>query len=482
LKDGAWVERPQIVTGAMVKRVSGYFVAVLMVAVVTWPLWQFGAALTWANISLIYVLVILTLAIWLGTGPSLLAAVVSFFASEFFLLRPLYSFAVSDPREFLDLWVYLVVAMLAGQLGAYARRQANVARRRADEQRLLFNLSSAFNRVADREGVFDTLQKVVAEQLGARDISILPDTIEMVGPDNAPRAISCVLLAVEDSVYGTVRVAFDATPSTEQSRLLTACAQQAAMALQRIELAEQAQRSLGFEEADRLKTALLHAVSHDLRTPITIIKTSASSLHALHHRLSEEERMEMIETIESETDHLNRMVGNLLDLSRLQAGVLAINKDWNALSDIAGDVAARTWERYRAERIRIVFPADLPLVRFDYGLMLQALGNIVENALRYEPDSSLIEIRGDSLPAEVRLLVVNHGPTIPPAERERIMEPFCHEENGHVGLGLAISKGIVEAHHGRIWVEDTPGGGATFVLALPREKLEEMPDEDTGGR
>jgi two-component system sensor histidine kinase KdpD len=129
-----------------------------------------------------------------------------------------------------------------------------------------------------------------------------------------------------------------------------------------------------------------------------------------------------------------------------------------------------------------VFPADLPLVRFDYGLMLQALGNVVENALRYEPDSSQIEIRGDPLPAEVRLVVVNHGPSIPPAERERIMEPFYHQENGHVGLGLAISKGIVEAHHGRIWVEDTPGGGATFVIALPRDRLEEVPRADTGGR
>ncbi len=474
--------RSQIVARVTVRRVAAYFGAVLTVAVVTCPLWLLRTSLTWANISLIYVLVILGLAIWLGTGPSLLAAVISFFASEFFLLKPLYSLAVSDPREFLDLWVYLVVAMLAGQLGAYARRQAAVVRRRADEQRLLFGLSSAFNRVADRKGVFDTLQKVLAEQLGAREISILPGSSEVVAPGKGPQTISCVLLAVEDSVYGTLKVAFDSPPSAEQSRLLAACSTQAAMALQRIELTEQARRSIGFEEADRLKTALLHAVSHDLRTPITIIKTSASNLHTLRHRLSEEERLEMIETIESEADELNRMVGNLLDLSRLQAGVLVINRDWNALSDIAGDVAARAWERYRAERIRLVFPADLPLVRFDYGLMLQALGNVVENALRYEPDSSQIEIRGDPLPSEVRLLVVNHGPTIPPAERERIMEPFYHEENGHVGLGLAISKGIVEAHRGRIWVEGTPGGGATFVLALPRETLEEMQCEDTGGR
>lgn len=463
------------------RRVSRYLGAILIVIVVTLPLWSLRTSFTWANISLIYVLVILCLAIWLGTGPSFLAAIVSFFASEFFLLKPLYSFSVSDPREFLDLCAYLVVAVLAGQLGASARREADRARRRADEQKLLFNLSSAFNRVADQEGVFDTLQQVLGKQTNVREVSILPGANESVVAGQARQVVSCVLLAAEDRVYGTVRVLYDSSPSAEQSRLLRACVLQAAMALQRIELAKQAQQSLGFQEADRLKTALLHSVSHDLRTPITIVKTSASNLHTLYHRLSEEERMEMIATIDNEIDELNRMVGNLLDLSRLQAGALAISKDWNALSDIAGDVAARAWERYGSERIRIVFPADLPLVRFDYGLMLQALSNIVENALRYEPESYQIEIRGECLQAEVRLLVVNHGPRIPPTEREQIMEPFYHREHGRVGLGLAISKGIVEAHHGRIWVEDTPGGGATFVLALPRERLEEVPLEDPGG-
>jgi len=399
----------------LVRWLLGYLAAIVVVVFVTGPLWLLRDSLTWANIALIYVLGILALAMWLGTGPSLLAAVASFFASEFFLLKPLYVFAVSDPREFLDLCVYLVVAILAGQLGAYARRQANVARRRANEQKLLFSLSSAFNRAADQQGVFTALRHVLTEQFAAREVSILPGSSEVTAAAPAQQVISCVVMAVKDTIYGTVKVTWDSTPSAERSRLLAACVFQAAMALQRIELTGQAQRSLAFEEADRLKTALLHAVSHDLRTPITIIKTSASNLYALHHRLREEERMEMIETIESEIDHLNNMVGNLLDLSRLQAGAVALNKDWNALSDIADDVAARAWERYCAERVRIVLPADLPLVRFDYGLMLQALGNVVENALRYEPDSSQVEIRADPLPTEVRLLVVNHGPSIPPA-------------------------------------------------------------------
>jgi two-component system sensor histidine kinase KdpD len=266
------------------------------------------------------------------------------------------------------------------------------------------------------------------------------------------------------------------------SRLIAACVVQATMALQRIELTEQAQLGLGFEEADRLKTALLHAVSHDLRTPITIIKTSANNLSRLQHRLTEEERLETLEGIENAADHLDTMVGNLLDLSRLEAGVMSINRDWNALPDIAGDVAARMWELYRDERIRLVFPADMPLVRCDFGLILQALSNVIENALRYEPGESMIEVRGNHSPSEVELAVIDHGSKIPPGEREKIMEPFNRQEDGHLGLGLAISKGIVEAHHGRIWVEDTPGGGATFVIVLPRDLLEERIHADPGSR
>jgi two-component system sensor histidine kinase KdpD len=150
--------------------------------------------------------------------------------------------------------------------------------------------------------------------------------------------------------------------------------------------------------------------------------------------------------------------------------------------DIAGDVAARVWGLYRDERIRLLFPDDMPLVRCDFGLILQALGNVIENALRYEPSGSMIEVRGSHFPTEVRVAVVGHGSNIPPGQRERIMEPFNRQEDGHLGLGLAISKGIVEAHHGRIWVEDTPGGGATFVIALPRDLLEERVHADPGCR
>jgi two-component system sensor histidine kinase KdpD len=242
------------------------------------------------------------------------------------------------------------------------------------------------------------------------------------------------------------------------------------MALNRIDLTERARKSAQFEEADRLKTAILRAVSHDLRTPITIIKSSASNLHTLGERLSPTQQAELTETIEQETDRLDRLVGNLLDMSRLHAGAMSLNSEPNSIEEVAGDVAAQVYQRVKQERIRLNFPDNLPLVNFDYGLIAQALNNLVENALRYEPSDKQIELQGCMSEGELRLLVINHGETIQADERERIMEPFYHGKTGQVGLGLAIAKGIVEAHRGKLWVEDTPGGGATFIVALPIEE------------
>jgi two-component system, OmpR family, sensor histidine kinase KdpD len=241
-----------------------------------------------------------------------------------------------------------------------------------------------------------------------------------------------------------------------------------------------------------MKTALLHAVSHDLRTPITIIKSSASNLQGLNERLSPPERLEMAHTIEEEADFLDKLVGNLLDMSRLQAGALVLHRDWNALGEITADVAARAWQLYQSERVQLDFPEELPLVYFDYALLLRALSNIVENALRYEPPTSQVVIRGEVAPGdagepEARIVIENHGSTVPDEDKALIMEAFYHDRKGlaggderagsrggHAGLGLAIASGIVAAHRGRIWVEDTPGGGATFVVALP------LADEEPG--
>ncbi len=451
-------------------------IAIGLVIVVTIPLWAIRDVLTLANFSLIYLLLTLIIAVWLGTFPSVTAALISFFCFNFFLIKPYYTLAVEDPRELLDLFIFLLVALITGQLTAYARQQAEVARHRAREQFILYELSSAFNRLHDREDIYQTLQTVVRENLPVKECVVL--STRETAPPNARQTTVYLFIGVHEQVYGTLCVGFESAPNESQRRFLMACVVQAAMALQRIDLAEDVQRSQAVKEADRLKTTLLHAVSHDLRTPITIIKTAASNLHALPEQLSPAEKQEMARVIEQEADNLNRLVGNLLDMSRLQAGALVLNEDWTAVSEIAGDVAALAYQRYQSARIRLNFPDDMPLVRCDYGLMLQALGNIADNALRYEPENNQAEIRGVFDAHEVWLEVVNHGPTIPAAEKKIIMEPFSRGGDGHVGLGLAISQGIVEAHHGRIWVEDTPGGGATFIIALPRSPMTDESDVD----
>lgn len=443
-----------------------------LLIVVTIAAWLLRDTLKLANFAMVYILVVMVMAIQRSTWVALAAALIGFLSINFFLTEPYYTFLVADPLEVLDLTIFLVVAVLVGQLAARVREEADAARQRAREQEILYRLTRSFNQLAKQDGVYSALINTIKTDLGAKEAYIFPGAGETIAPSGT---VHCLLLQAGAEVYGSVCVTFDSPQTQEALRLLNACTSQAALALQNIDLTERASRSEKFEEADRLKTAILRAVSHDLRTPITIIKSSASNLHRLGDQLSPAERKELAETIEQETDQLDQLVGNLLDMSRLQAGSIVLREEPNSLEEVAGDIAARVYQRTKQERIRLNFPDDLPLARFDYGLLSQAVTNIVENSLRYEPPDKQIELCGVVNDAEVHLLIINHGETIPPDERPLIMEPFYHGKNGHTGLGLAISKGIVEAHHGKLSVEETPGGGATFVIAL---NVEDEPNDD----
>lgn len=454
-----------------------YIAAPLIVALATLIALPLRGVLTLANFTLIYSLIVLMIAIRLGTVPALIASFVSFFSINFFLVQPFYSLSVADPRELLDLFVYLIVATVSGQLAARSRLIADEAQQRAHEQEILYRLTRSFNQLTEKEGVHQALTTALQEDLSARHASILPYTKETIG-DNI--AVHYFLLQGGEHIYGTLRVAFDAPLTQPQVDLLNSCVSLAATALQRIDLTELARKSQQFEEADKLKTAILHAVSHDLRTPITIIKSSASNLRHLHEHLSPEEESTIAETIENEVDQLDKLVGNLLDMSRLKAGALTLSCQLNSLEEVVGDVAARVWQLTKQERIKLTFPDDMPLVNFDYGLLLQAITNLVDNSLRYEPEHSQIEIAGEVKSSTAVLKIVNHGATIPDVEKELVMEPFYHGSKGRTGLGLPIAKGIIEAHQGQLSVEDTPGGGATFIVSLPIDESQTHETQNSG--
>lgn len=463
---------------AKIRQLFNEFEAIFMLAGVTACVWVLRGRLTLANFTMIYILVVLILAIRRGTRTALFASFVSFLCINFFLVQPYYTFAIEDPREVIDLFVFLIGAVLVGQLAARARVQTHEAQQRAYEQEILYRLTRTLNQQATRKDIFAALLAVARTDLEVTHAFILPDTSQ---PPTVADTTHYLLLQAEDQVYGTLCAVVEPNYSQTKLHLLNACAYQAALALYRIDLTERARQSQQFEEADRLKTALLHAVSHDLRTPITIIKTSASNLSRLGERLTTSERSELSQTIEDEADQLNELVGNLLDMSRLRAGALTLNRAANSLEEVAGDTAARVFQRTKQERIRLAFPDDFPLVSFDYGLVLQALTNLVDNALRYEPDGGQIIVQGVHRENEVRLAVINHGKNLTAEDHEHILEPFYHGQEGHIGLGLAIAKGIIEAHHGRLWAEDTPDGGATFVIALPLDEGDEHVTERVSG-
>jgi two-component system sensor histidine kinase KdpD len=444
-------------------RKQAYGITVGVILLLSLGLWLLRELLTDANFSLIYLLSVLIISIQLGIGPSLAAAGLAFLCFNFLLVSPYYTFIVADPRELLDLLIFLVVAIISGQLAAYARQ-------RATEEDVLLKLASAFNQLTDAADVHRVLQDVLRDDLAAESSRVLPGPkVQAVQPTTA-----YVLLEANGQIYGTLAVQFATPPTPRQLRTVMACAAQASAALQRIELTRQVQQSRTFEEADRLKTALLHAVSHDLRTPITIIKSSVNNLLTLGERLPPDEQRDILRVADHEADQLNAMVEDLLDISRLQAGALRLNKEWCSLEEIAGDVAANVWQRTHEERLALDFAADLPLLRCDYGLVRRALSNLVDNALRYEPAERQIIVRGEATADAMRVAIINHGPNIDPQERAQIGEPFYHGKDGHIGLGLAIAKGILEAHYGGLTIEDTPGGGATFICTLPRETDEAL--------
>ncbi|MBE2223632.1 MAG: DUF4118 domain-containing protein [Anaerolineae bacterium] len=448
-----------------------YLFSLLGVAVITLCAWFLRDTLTLANFILFYLLFVVIIAIYGGIGPAYVAIFASFMGIDYFLVPPYETLWIADPRELFDLIVFFIVASIAGRLAANARRQTQEAQQRAHEIGILYRLTRLFNTTVDNQGVYEALTNVLREDMSVQQVQIFPYASDNAAADS--NTIYYMMLQSGETIYGTVRIAFDDPLVQPQPELLQACVSQAAMALERIDLAERANKSRQFEEADKLKTVILHAVSHDLRTPITIIKTSASNLHQFHDQLTHTETAEIIETIEHEIDHLDKLVGNLLDMSRLRAGMLQLNCQLNELEEVAGDVAARVWQMSKQERVKIIFADNMPLVSFDYGLMLQAVSNLVDNSLRYEPPDSQIEICGSTQGSQACLKIVNHGATIEPDIKILMMEPFYHGHKGHIGLGLPIARGIIEAHQGRLTVEDTPGGGATFVIDLPLNEEKE---------
>jgi two-component system sensor histidine kinase KdpD len=462
--------------------VVGYAVALGGTAAASAVLLALRDRVSTTNVVLVFLVVVVAAAANGGLGPGATAAALGFLAFDLLFLPPYGHLKVHDQEDYVSLTVYLLIALVVSVLVSTRERRQALAERRERETRTLYELSS---RLLVHDGLQATLDQVArtlrslfdlagcAVLLAGEDGRQRPVAVDGdAGGDADRRGLVVPLRASADPVGAIVLVAGDGPPrlGEQELRVVGAFANQAALAVERDRQQQERARARALAETDRLRTALLNSVSHDLRTPLASIKASASSLLDPTVDWDPRQRREFLETIDQEADRLTRLVHNLLDMSRIEAGALDPRLVETALADVTGPVV-RLARSKSSQPIEVDVPDDLPTVLVDPVRLDQVLTNLLDNARRYAGGRG-VAVRGREVDGRVEVRVVDHGPGIPEAERERVFDQFYRLRQGGrtppdgTGMGLAISKGIVEALGGSIRVEATPGGGATFVVSL----------------
>jgi two-component system sensor histidine kinase KdpD len=473
------------------------------------------------NLAVLYLLGVMLCAVTWGWWSALEAGVLAFLAYDFFFVEPRYTITIRDPQEWLSLLIFLAVAAVTSNLAARERARREQASRQARTATMLYELSRALGGQTLEDGLRAVLEQIVSEfrLAGAVVARSSPDgrltPIIAVGqadtalgsepagrvfapPTSGARAARWIIVRPAQTAprkgrrsrlpvanfplrhdrhdIGMLRLVGRSTAfADDETSILATIADRLAVALEQEALQAEANRAEILRQTDELRTALLNSVSHDLRTPLAAIKASAESL--LQHDVdwTDEDRDDFAAAINREADRLTRLVTNLLDMSRIEGGALRPQRDWYDLGELIREVRDRLRPALADRPVHIVVPDDLPPVSLDYLMIDQVVTNLIENAVKYTPAGTALDIavgrRGD----RVQVAVTDHGPGIPPDKRNRVFDKFYRLETRGItrgsGLGLAVSRGLIEAHGGRIWVEAAggtrEGTGSRFVFELP---------------
>ncbi len=478
------------------------------VALTSLVAWLAQPVLDPSNLVMVFLLGVLASAVVFGRGPGVLAAVLSVAIFDFFFVPPRLTFAVRDTQYLVTFAVMLVTALTVAALAARMRQQTAEARERERRTAALYRLSREMATRDTPVELVDAAATTVSSVLDGTVAILLAGADGRLAAAGAGRAVfpaegnelgvaqwayehrrpagrgtdtlpaaGWLYLPLEgtDATLGVIAIS-PARPEALQDprrfHWIAAIASQVALALERAQLAAQAEAARVAVEAERLRNALLSAVSHDLRTPLAVITGSATTLRD-EPALPQEERHELAASIAEEGERLNRLVSNLLDMTRLESGAVAVKKDWHSLEELVGAALGRLEHRLAGRPVTVRVPRDLPLVALDGVLVEQALFNLVDNALKYSPPGAPIEIAAALAPGIVRVTVSDRGPGIAAGQEAAVFEKFTRSpragDPGGIGLGLAIVKGIAEAHGGSVRVANRDGGGAAFTLELPRD-------------
>lgn len=495
--------------------VAPYLWGISGTVLVSGLIWVLSASSRIANVSILYLPVVLLTAARGGRGPAIAASFAAFLLYDVLFVEPRARLEVADPEQWLSLLLLLLAAVITGQVAADQRTRARDAQRREREALLLYDvtrlmsgdLDTALSDVAERVrreldlgGVaieLDEGRSVASGDAAAQHVLRTADASRAVGAGRSPtgehaggraRGVrvltpylgrtavgpSAAAISVAGRRVGTLLALSraGAAPPPAVDGVLAAVAAQLGTAIERERLRREAARTETLEAADEAKRALLHSASHDLRTPLSSIIAGATSLRQRDVTWSDEEREEFLSGIEDEARRLDRLVGELLSVSRIEAGTLHPQKDWHDVRGLIEDVVEAVRPRSSGHRFRIEVPDGLAPVKVDQVEIAQVLTNLVENATKYAPADTEIVIEARPDADAVRFEVSDRGPGVPIGSARRIFEPFERATregaSTSAGLGLAVAKSFVEAHGGRIWAEPRAGGGSTFAFTVPR--------------
>lgn len=431
-------------------RSAAYLQALTAVLVATLMCFPVRETLAPTNVALVYTLVVTLVAYQLGRGPSVFASALGVALFDFCFVPPYYTLLVYDKQYILTFLGLLVVSLVISDTTARARDQAAAAQQREEETASLFRLSGALGQALREEEIVSTVTAYASQQLKV-PVRFLPLATEGV-------CVPVLSVGTGESL-GLLSAPATAALSSAQVRLLETFARQAALALERTRLARAAQESEVLKATDRLHSALLNSISHDLRIPLVSITGALQQLHE-----QDVDREALVDNALSEAERLNRIVGNLLHMTRVESGVVRVNLQPQELAEVVELTLQQM--RYPA-RIRVSLPDDLPLVQVDFGLLQQVLANVLENALKYSPPESSIDV-GVDVGATADLWIRDYGPGVAEDERELVFDRFYRGRSdvGGSGLGLAICRGLLEPQNATIRVEPA-GPGARFVVSLP---------------
>ncbi|MBL0224793.1 MAG: sensor histidine kinase KdpD [Geobacteraceae bacterium] len=457
------------------------------------------------NMVMFYLLAVVVASVRLGRKPAIATVFLAVLAFNFFFVPPRLTFVVADAQYLLTFLGLSVVGMVISSLVARARERAEVMRAREVQTASLYYLSRDLAASADINAVLKAVLRNVEEALGAQVVILLPegerldilaasdglalDIKEQAVADwafrnNHPAGRATDTLVSADLIYlplqtpasvlGVMGIRLENQPaynSQDNRRLMDAFATQAAMAMERIRFSRQAEQAQILQARENLERALLNSISHDLRTPLVTVTGVLSSLREEGTHLTAQARQELLDTACSEAERLNRFVGNLLDMTRIEAGAIRLNSEPCDVQDLVGCALAAIEQRIGDRRVDVSLTADLPPVPMDLVLMTQVLVNLLDNAHKYASAESSIEVSATTDNSWLSLEIADRGAGVPDHDLKRVFDKFYRipvpEGAGGTGLGLSICKGIVEAHSGKIFAENRTGGGLRIVIRLP---------------